>query len=107
MRLNVPKINVATLTPEGFSIQDEAMDVSRSAPQGAHYHVDVIYLTSITGNKEGSKGLMVLRVKPTPTRFPTNSLHSPITNAPSHSILSVCAARGVTAVVVRYIVAFR
>ncbi len=27
----------------GFSIQDEAMDVARSAPQGAHYHVDVIY----------------------------------------------------------------
>ncbi len=29
---------------EGFSIQDEAMDVARSAPQGAHYHADVIYL---------------------------------------------------------------
>ncbi len=29
----------------GFSIQDEAMDVARSAPQGAHYyHEDVIYL---------------------------------------------------------------
>ncbi len=29
----------------GFSIQDEAMDVARSAPQGAHYyHADVIYL---------------------------------------------------------------
>ncbi len=50
MPLNVPKINVVTLTPEGFSIQGEAMDVSRSAPQGAHCHVDVIYLTSITGN---------------------------------------------------------
>ncbi len=24
--------------------QDEAMDVARSAPQGAHYHTDVIYL---------------------------------------------------------------
>ncbi len=30
---------------EGFSIQDEAVDVARSAPQGAHYyHADVIYL---------------------------------------------------------------
>ncbi len=29
----------------GFSIQDEAMDVALSAPQGAHYyHADVIYL---------------------------------------------------------------
>ncbi len=28
----------------GFSTQDEAMDVARSAPQGAHYHADVIYL---------------------------------------------------------------
>ncbi len=28
----------------GFSIQDEAMDIARSAPQGAHYHADVIYL---------------------------------------------------------------
>ncbi len=28
----------------GFSIKDEAMDVARSAPQGAHYHADVIYL---------------------------------------------------------------
>ncbi len=28
----------------GFSIQDKAMDVARSASQGAHYHADVIYL---------------------------------------------------------------
>ncbi len=27
-----------------ISIQDEAMDVARSAPQGAHYYADVIYL---------------------------------------------------------------
>ncbi len=27
-----------------FSIQDEAMDVARSAPQGAHYYADVTYL---------------------------------------------------------------
>ncbi len=28
----------------GFSIRDEAMDVARSAPQGAqYYHADVIY----------------------------------------------------------------
>ncbi len=28
----------------GFSIQAEAMNVARYAPQGAHYHADVIYL---------------------------------------------------------------
>ncbi len=28
----------------GFSIQDEAMDIARSTPQGAHYHADAIYL---------------------------------------------------------------
>ncbi len=26
----------------GFFIQDEAMDTARSAPQGAHYHADII-----------------------------------------------------------------
>ncbi len=31
-------------TTEGFFIQDESMDVGLSAPQGAHYHADVIYL---------------------------------------------------------------
>ncbi len=30
----------------GFSIQDGAMAVARSAPQGAHYHAGVIYLLS-------------------------------------------------------------
>ncbi len=28
----------------GFSIHGKAMDVARSAPWGAHYHADVIYL---------------------------------------------------------------
>ncbi len=60
MRLHVRKSNVVILTPEtvdavgvlsrslslsvGFSIQDETVGVARSAPQGAHYHADVIYL---------------------------------------------------------------
>ncbi len=66
------------------------MDVARSAPQGTYYyyyHADIIYLT---GNKEGSKSLMLLRVKPTPTRFPTNSLYTPVDNTPLHSISYVC-----------------
>ncbi len=33
---------------------------------------------------------MVLRVKPTPTRFPTNCLYTPMDNKPLHSISSVC-----------------
>ncbi len=59
-RVHVRQSNVVILTPEtvvnrlclsgslslsvGFSMQDEAMDVARSAPQGAHYNVDVIFL---------------------------------------------------------------
>ncbi len=33
---------------------------------------------------------MVLHVKPTPTRFPTNSLYTPMDNTPLHSISSMC-----------------
>ncbi len=46
-------------------------------------------LAPLTGNKEGSKGLMVLRVKPTPTRCPTNSLDAQMDNTRVHSISSV------------------
>ncbi len=37
-RLHLPHTIVA-----GFSIQDEAMDVAQSAPQGANYRADVIH----------------------------------------------------------------
>ncbi len=59
VRLHVRKSNVVILIQEtavkrwclssslslsvGFSIQDEAVDVVRSVPQGAHYHAGVIY----------------------------------------------------------------
>ncbi len=33
---------------------------------------------------------MVLRVKHTPTRLPTNNLYTPMDNTPLHSISSVC-----------------
>ncbi len=33
---------------------------------------------------------MALRVKPAPTRFPTNSLYTSMGNKPLHSISSVC-----------------
>ncbi len=47
-------------------------------------------LAPLTGDKEGRKSLMVLRVKPTPTRLPTNSLYTPMDNTHLHSISSVC-----------------
>ncbi len=56
-------------------------------PGPRHYQADVAHLT---GEKERSKSLMLLRVKPTPTRFPTNSLYTPMDNTPLHSISSVC-----------------
>ncbi len=56
-----------------FSIQDKAMDVARAATGGRYL---------LAGYTEGSKGLMVLRVKPTPTRFPTNILYTPMSNTP-------------------------
>ncbi len=46
----------------GLSIQEEAMDVARSAPQGAHYHVDVI-IYFLNREKGGTIGLMVARVR--------------------------------------------
>ncbi len=95
MKLYAHEIDVVILTPETadivgvlssslslsleFSTQDEAMDVARPAPQEAHYHSDVVYLL-----------LMVLRVRPTGTRFSTNSLSSPVDNTRLHSIPSVC-----------------
>ncbi len=39
-------------------------------------------------------GLMLLRVKPTLTRFPTNSLYTPMDTTPLHFISSVCNPRG-------------
>ncbi len=44
----------------------------------------------LTGNKEESKCLTVLRVKPTRTRFLTDSRYTPMDNTPLHSISSVC-----------------
>ncbi len=37
---------------------------------------------------------MVLPIKPTPTRFPTNSHYTPMDNTPLHSISSVCHSWG-------------
>ncbi len=34
---------------------------------------------------------MILRVRPTPTRFPTKCLYTPVDNIPLHSVSSVWA----------------
>ncbi len=68
----------------GFSIQNEAMDVVRSAPQV------LTTVRTLLVNKVGSKELIVFRVQPTSTRYPTNSLYTPTDNTPLHSISSVC-----------------
>ncbi len=52
-----------------------------------------------TGNKERGKSLMVLRVKPTPTRFPTKSLYTPMDTTPLHSISNVFVWGGTRLVV--------
>ncbi len=49
-------------------------------------------LAPLTGNKKGSKGLTLLQVKPTPTRFPTNNLYTPMDNTPI--LYQVCSTRG-------------
>ncbi len=46
-------------------------------------------LARLNENKEGSKCLKVFRIKPTTTRFPTNSLYTPMGNTPLHSISSM------------------
>ncbi len=58
----------------GFSIQDEAMDVSRSTPLGL-----TIGLLAWLGIKKGRIGFS-LRVRPTPTRFPNNILYVSVDN---------------------------
>ncbi len=65
------------------------MDVALSAllPCGRYL------LAPLNGNKEGSKGLMVFRVKPLRTLFVTNSLYTPMDNTSLHSIPSLWGRR--------------
>ncbi len=65
------------------------MGVSRSALQGAHCHADIIYFRPQPLNKEESKDLLVLRVKPTLTRFPPNIQYTPVVGTPLNSIANV------------------
>ncbi len=50
----------------GFSIQDGAINIVRSSPQGGHYCGDAI----LEGIYEGTNERMVLLARSKPTRFP-------------------------------------
>ncbi len=54
-----------------------------SLPSG--YHL----LALFSGNKEGSQALMILRVRPTPSRFPIIILFTPVDDTPLHAFTSV------------------
>ncbi len=45
----------------GMIIQDEAMNVARSVPHGAYFHMDRIYLPSLPFHWKGSMKTVVLR----------------------------------------------
>ncbi len=51
-------------------------------------------LASLSGNKEGSKDLMVPRVKPALPQFVINNLFTPMDSTPLRSIPSVCRLWG-------------
>ncbi len=63
-----------------FSVE-VAIHVGRSVPQGALYQVDAIYFTY-------AWVFLVLQVRPTPTRFPTNIRSTPLDNRPLKCIPS-------------------
>ncbi len=75
---------------EGLSIQDEAMGVAWSEPRGGSLPRGRYLFAPLTGNKEENKSLIVLRVKPTPTWFPINSLYTSMDNTLLHSLSNVC-----------------
>ncbi len=57
-------------------MQSEAVDFVQSASRGSRYHAQ--FTCSLNWEKyEGNKKLMVLHVRPTPTRFLTNILQIP------------------------------
>ncbi len=66
----------------GFTIQDEAVDVARSAPQGLTA-IRTIFTFSLIW---GLRRFIVIRVRPTLTRFPINVLYTPMDNTPLRAI---------------------
>ncbi len=61
------------------------MGVSRAHKKRTIEKCDRIELTSVPVNKEEGNGLMVLCVRPTLSRFPTNILHTPMDCTPLFS----------------------
>ncbi len=97
-RLHDRKSNVVILTPEtavtvGVREQQPILVGRIFHPvraTGGSLPCGRYWLAPLTGNKEGCKCLLVSRVKPTLTRFPTNSPYTPMDNTPLHSLSSVC-----------------
>ncbi len=51
-------------------------------PGPRHRGMWMLFICSLTGNKEVGKRLVVLWIRPAPTRFPTNSLYAPVDSTP-------------------------
>ncbi len=51
-----------------------------------------LFFVPLTGNEEGNKEPMVLRVRPTPTQFPTNIHHTPLWTTSPSILYKVCDA---------------
>ncbi len=62
------------------------LDVARSVPQGDSLPCGRYRLAPFTGNKGGSNGLVVPRVRPTLTRFLTYILYVPVDSIVFHSV---------------------
>ncbi len=65
------------------------MDVTRSAPRWGALLCGRYLLFPLSGNKEESKELIVLRVRPTPIRLPISILYTTMDSMPLQSILSM------------------
>ncbi len=59
-----------------------------SATGGSLAH-GLYFLVPLTGNKEGNKSLILVRVKHAPTRFPAKNPYTPMAHTALHSISSV------------------
>ncbi len=70
-------------------MQDEDMDVTRSAPRWGTLPCGRYLLFPLSGNKEVSKELTVLRVRPTPVRLTISILYTTMDSMPLQSMLSV------------------
>ncbi len=81
-------LSISLTLSVGVSIQEVAMDVTRSAPRGSQPRGR--YLPAhVYGNKEGSVRPILLWVRSTSTHFSTSIRYTPLNNTPLHLIPSV------------------